>query len=157
MKFSTRQDIEAPAHFVFAQLTDFQSIEKQALRRGIEVKRKDDSQVNGVGAAWEAKVPFRGKWRDLHAEISQYEAPEELVAQARSGGLDMTISMELVPLSPKRTRLIVGFDVRPKTISARILVQSVKFAKTSLQRRFDKRVLKLSGTIAERFETGVSA
>lgn len=157
MKFSTRQDIEAPAYFVFAQLTDFQGIEKQALRRGIEVERKDDPQTNGVGAAWEAKVPFRGKWRDVHAEISQFEAPENLVADARSGGLEMTISIELVPLSPKRTRMIIGLDVRPKTISARILVQSVKFAKVSLQRRFDKRALKLSEGISERFQAGASA
>jgi hypothetical protein len=76
-----------------------------------------------------------------------------LSAEAKSGGLDMTLVVELVPLSPQRTRVTLGYEVRPQTISARILVQSVKFAKTSLQRRFEKRIGKICDNISERYET----
>ena len=70
MKFSTRQDIEAPAEFVFERFADFEGLERQAMRRGIDVKRKSPSQPRGVGAGWTLKVPFRGKLRDLAVEIS---------------------------------------------------------------------------------------
>jgi hypothetical protein len=152
MKFSTRQDIEAPAEFVFAHISDFDGLERQAMRRGVEVERKLRSQPRDVGAAWVLRIPFRGKLRDIDAHISEFDSPNTLVAQAKSGGLDMTLSVELVPLSPMRTRVLIGYDVRPQTLSARILVQSVKFAKASLQRRFDKRVSKFGESIGARYE-----
>ncbi|SEK77719.1 hypothetical protein [Pacificibacter marinus] len=152
MKFSTRQDIEAPADFVFAQMSDFDGLERQAMRRGIEVRRKNPMQPRGIGAAWVLRAPFRGKWRDIDARIAEFDSPNVLVACAKSGGLDMTLSIDLVPLSSVRTRIMLGYDVRPQTLSARILVQSVKFAKASLQRRFDKRVGKFSEVIGARYE-----
>lgn len=153
MKFSTRQDIEAPAAYVFDHISDFDGLERQAMRRGIEVRRKNPSQPRGVGAAWTVRAPFRGKLRDVDAYVSEFDSPNVLTADAKSGGLDMTLHVELVPLSPQRTRMTLGYEVRPQTISARILVQSVKFAKASLQRRFNKRVGKYCADISDRYET----
>ncbi|WP_417261213.1 SRPBCC family protein [Celeribacter sp.] len=152
MKFSTRQDIEAPAEFVFEHFTDFEGLERQAMRRGIEVARKSTHQPRDVGAGWTLKVPFRGKIRDLDAEIVECDAPNTLAATAVSGGLNMEIKSELVPLSPQRTRVTIGYEVRPKTLSARILVQSVKFAKATLQKRFEKRVKKYCEHLSEQYQ-----
>jgi hypothetical protein len=154
MKFSTKHDIEAPSAFVFKQFSDFDGLERQAMRRGVEVRRENVDQHRGVGAAWALRVPFRGKWREIDAHLTEFDEPNAIVALAKSGGLNMTLTIDLVPLSPKRTRVTFGFEVRPQTISARILVQSIKFAKASLQRRFDKRVGKFCDAIGERFEAG---
>jgi hypothetical protein len=153
MKFSTRQDIDAPADFVFAQLSDFDGLERQAMRRGVEVRRKSGSPRTGVGAGWDLQVSFRGKLRDVNAQVTKFDSPNDLGANAKSGGLDMDVDVELVPLSTKRTRVTFGYEVRPSTLSARILVQSVKFAKASLQRRFERRVGKFCDLISERYET----
>lgn len=152
MKFSTRQDIEAPAAFVFDRITDFQGMERQAMRRGIQVARRREEQPRGLGAAWTLKVPFRGKMRDLEAEISDFDTPNSLGANAVSGGLLMLLTVDLVPLSPQRTRLTFGYDVRPKTLSARILVQSVKFAKGTLQKRFEKRITGYCENLSEQYQ-----
>lgn len=152
MKFSTRQDIEAPADFVFDKITDFEGMERQAMRRGIDVARKRPSQPRGLGAGWSLKVPFRGKLRDLDAEVSEFDGPNKLAATAVSGGLNMQLNVELVPLSPQRTRLSFGYDVRPSTLSARILVQSVKFAKGTLQKRFEKRVATYCEHLSEQYQ-----
>ena len=154
MKFSTRQDIEAPAEFVFGRLTDFEGLERQAMRRGIEVQRKSPSQARGVGAGWVLKVPFRGKLRDLEAEVSEYDLPNGLVAEAHSGGLKMVLTADLLALSPLRTRMSLGYDVRPSTLSARILVQSVKFAKGTLQKRFEVRVAKYCENLSDQYQSG---
>ena len=152
MKFSTRQDIEAPADYVFDQITDFDGLERQAIRRGIDVRRKNPAQPRGVGAGWVVQAPFRGKLRNVDAYVSEFDPPNALIADAKSGGLDMTLNVELVPLSPMRTRVTLGYEVRPQTLSARILVQSIKFAKASLQRRFNKRVGAYCAGISERYE-----
>lgn len=152
MKFSTRQDIEAPAEYVFDRLSDFDVLERQAMRRGLSVQRKSAKDVSGVGATWVLQVPFRGKMRDLEAQVVEFERPSHLNVDAKSGGLEMFITLELLPLSPKRTRLIVGYDVKPQTLSARILVQSIKFAKTTLQKRFTKRVAKFCDYLETQYE-----
>lgn len=152
MKFSTREDIEAPIEFVFERLSDFEGLERQAMRRGLEVQRKNPEVGRAVGAIWAMKVPFRGRLRDLTAEVKKLDNPGELNVFAKSGGLNMDVSLELLALSPARTRLVVGFDVRPDTLSARILLQSVKFAKATLQRRFKKRIAKLANYIETQYQ-----
>lgn len=151
MKFSTRKDIEAPADYVFERISDFDALERQAMRRGIEVARKDQDAIRGNGAAWTMKIPFRGKQRELDATVTEFDAPNAVRVSAVSGGLDMELENELVALNPNRTRLVMKLDVRPKTLSARILVQSVKFAKSTLDRRFDRRVGRICDVIGEDF------
>jgi hypothetical protein len=152
MKFSTRQDIEASADFVFQQLTDFDGFERQAMRRGAQVQRKAPSQPIAVGSSWELSLPFRGKQRDVHAQIVTLDAPNQLNGLGLSGGLSMSVDIELVPLSAQRTRVTYGLDVTPKNLSSRILVQSMKFAKTALQRRFERRLSNFTDLINDRYE-----
>lgn len=153
MKFSTREDIEAPIEFIFDRLTDFEGLERQAMRRGLEVSRKNPDIGVAKGALWDMKVPFRGRLRDLKAELVEFEAPNRIVIDAKSGGLNMNVTLDLLPLSPARTRLAIGFDVRPDTLSARILLQSVKFAKATLQRRFKKRAAKFCAYLEAQYES----
>ena len=152
MKFSTREDIEAPIEYVFSRMTDFDGLERQAMRRGIEVKRKNPEIGNVKGAAWRLKVPFRGKLRDLDAELIQFDATNVICVEAVSGGLRMEVTIELLALSPARTRVGFGYEVRPESLSARILVQSVKFAKATLTKRFKKRVANFCKYIEAQYE-----
>lgn len=152
MKFSTRQDIEAPAEFVFEQISDFDGFERQAMRRGVQVQRKTPSAPVGVGSSWQLQMPFRGKQRDINAQITTFDGPNQLTGHAKSGGLNMVLDIELVPLSAKRTRVTYGFEVTPQNLSSRILIQSMKFAKSSLQRRFERRIGNFTEVIDERYE-----
>ncbi|WP_417259688.1 SRPBCC family protein [Celeribacter sp.] len=152
MKFSTHKDIDAPAEYVFERISNFEALERQAMRRGIEVARKDPAQSRGVGAGWTMKVPFRGKTRDLEADVVAFSAPSGLAVNAKSDGLDMVLVVDLVALSPKRTRLAMTFDVKPQTLSARILVQSIKFAKGTLDRRYERKIGQFCSTIREDYD-----
>ncbi|MFT6451247.1 MAG: hypothetical protein ACJA06_000728 [Halocynthiibacter sp.] len=151
MKFSTREDIEAPIEFVYQQVADFDGLEKQALRRGYALERVEAGDAQGMGTAWNARVPFRGKTRELKARISDVSAPTGYCIQSQSGGLGMDFEVELVALSRNRTRVVIGLEVRPNTLSSRLLVQSMKFAKSNLQKRFSRRVGEFAVEIGDRY------
>ena len=140
MKLSTREDIAVPIADVFAHISDFGEFERRAMRRGAEISRIDPPAGPGEGSKWEALFTFRGKERKVKAKVDTLAAPETLTVGSKSGGLDGTFEVRLVALSPSKTRMIVGLELKPTNLSARLLVQSLKLAKGTLTDRFSKAV-----------------
>jgi carbon monoxide dehydrogenase subunit G len=151
MKFSTKEDIEAPAEAVFDMLCDFESFERSAMRRGAEVQRLDSLTTPGVGMAWHAVFQLRGKRREIELEMVTFERPNEIVLESTSQGLIGQMSFELMALSRSRTRVSVELEVKPLNLSARLLVQSLKLAKGSLTRKYKLRVGEYAKGMEERY------
>ena len=151
MKFSTNEDIEAPIEAVFEMLSDFESFERSAMRRGAEVQRVDRLNVPGVGMTWHAAFNLRGKRRELELEMVTYDQPNEIVLESTSPGMLGSMSFDLIAFSRKRTRVKVELEVKPLNLSARLLVQSLKLAKKSLTRRYKLGVANYAKTMEERY------
>ena len=150
MKFSTKEDIEAPIEAVFAMLCDFESFERSAMRRGAEVQRVDSLHTPGVGMTWKAVFPLRGKKREMTVEMVTFERPDEMVLDSISAGMAAQMSFELMALSRNRTRILVALEVKPLTLSARLWVQSLKLAKTNLTKKYKQRVAEYARSMEER-------
>lgn len=150
MEFIARQDIEAPIAWVFQQAADFSAFERQAMRRGADVRRLDSLPRPGSGSAWDVQFRFRGKDRQLRAEVGAYDPPNGYAVAATSPNLEGRLVMELVALSRSRTRLTVRLDVAAKTLPARLLLQSLRLAKAPLNTRFDTRVASFAKEIQDR-------
>ena len=150
MKFSSKEDIEAPIEAVFAAVSDFESFERSAIRRGIEVHRVDESAPVAPGLAWDAAFDLRGKRRNLRLTLTEHTPPESMRFDSESAGLDGVMTVDLVALSPRRTRLGIALELAPKTLSARLFLQSLKLAKSNLTKRFKLRVADFAKTVEER-------
>lgn len=151
MKFSAREDIVAPIDFVYGQVTDFAAIERAALRRGADVVRCDGSGPLVVGSAWDAKFTFRNKLRQVNVALSELDPPNAYKAETHADGLRGYFTVDLVPLSRQRTRLHVTLKIEAKTLSARLMLQSMKLARSSLNKRFKARVAGFAETIESRY------
>lgn len=151
MKFSTKEDVEAPIDAVFDMLCDFESFERAAMRRGAEVQRLDQLSTPGVGMTWHAVFHLRGKRRELELEMVTFERPNEIVLESTSPGLIGQMRFELMALSRSRTRVLVELEVKPLNLSARLLVQSMKLAKGSLTRKYKLRVGEYAKGMEERY------
>lgn len=147
MKFSTREDIEAPASAVFAAASDFAAFERAVLRRGAEVARADLSALPGPGMAWSVRFPVRGRMRRLVCTLDHYDPPNALSCRIDGSGFGGTMTLNLVALSRGRTRLAVQLEIRPLTIAARLMVQAARLNRSAHARRFEERV--------QRFAAGV--
>lgn len=151
MKIKTHEDIEATIEQVFEAVTDFEGFELAALRRGAEVRRTDSMPQPGQGMGWEAKFPYRGRQRVADIKVEQFDRPNQLRVWSKIAGLNADVDIELMALSRTRTRMSLSVDMRPKTIPARLLIQSLKLARTTMLRRFRKRVLEYATSIEARY------
>lgn len=150
MKFSTKEDIEAPAEFVFDEVSDFARFERAAVKRGVEVKRLDTIGVPAPGMAWEIGFKYRGKPRRVDAGLKLFDRPNGMEFYAESSGFAMTPVVTVVALSKKRTRLGMELEIRPRTMAARLMLQSLKLGKGNLSRRFQLRIRSIAEEIEAR-------
>lgn len=153
MKFSTREDIEAPIGYVYGRISDFAGFERRALRQGMQVNRRSDGTVQ-IGTVWDIAFEFRGRSRKVQAELTKLDTEQALEVESNSDGLHALTQVDLVPLSATRTRVLVAFDMRAKTLTARLLLQSLKLAKTKMTKRFKARVLDYAENVEDDYRRG---
>lgn len=155
MKFSAKEDIDAPIEDVFLMLSEIERYERSAMRRGAEVRRTSDPALHGLGMTWDVAFQLRGRHRDMKLEMVAFDSPQHIKIAAGSSSLASDFVLNLVSLSPQRTRVAVSLDLRPKNLSARLLVQSLKLAKASLTKQFKLRVAEYAKDMETRYQQNV--
>jgi len=151
MKFSSRVDIAAPAEFVFGQLADFSTFERAARRRGVSLRRVDTLAVPGPGMSWDIGFRFRGRLRQLTAEITRFDRPEALDYTGKSHGFELSLSLQITAPAAGRSRLHVTLEAKPRTLGARLLLQSAKLGRGRLEASFEDRVATFGTALGARF------
>jgi len=151
MFLSAKEDIEAPIDHVFALMTDFDSIERTAMRRGIDVQRCDSQTEPGTGMEWQVEFEFRGKMRNMTLTLTEFDSPQALTFEGVSQGLSGTVSVDLVAMSKTRTRMSVDLELEASTLSARLVLQSLKLARTKINKGFHLRVANYATELEGRY------
>ena len=140
MKFSSHEDINALAQAVFAALSDHEQFQRVMQQRGVAMRRVDDRPDLGPGMAWEIDFKFRGRARKLRCLVTEVQGPERLCLSNESDGLTGNVAISVLSLARQRSRVLVAVEMKPKNLSARLLLQSMRFAKGSLDRKFKSRI-----------------
>lgn len=154
MKFSTQEVMDLPIGDVFTMLTAFDQFERAAMRRGADIRRVDNPLQPGVGAQWFARIEVRGRSREIDLKVVQCQRPHHLTLEFTSQGMRGESGVDLIALSQSRTRLVVGLEMRPLTLSARLLLQSLKLTKPTLTRKYKQRIAQMIREMAERHRRG---
>ncbi len=123
------------------------------MRQGIDVNRRADGDAV-VGTIWDIAFEFRGRARKVQAELTKLEPEQAIEIESQSDGLIAVTQVDLIALSATRTRVIVSFDMRAKTLTARLLLQSLKLAKAKMTQRFKARVLDYAENIEDDYRRG---
>lgn len=153
MEFTTREDIEAPIEYVFDQVTDFASFERSIMRRGGDVERIAGGDTAAVGTKWRVKFLLRGAERLVNAQVVAVDAPNAVTIDITSKSADATLKVDLVALSPARTRLYVSAAAAAKSIPAKLLFQSVKFARHKNKGKFSALVASFAEDVETRYRS----
>lgn len=151
MKLSGRTDIGAPIAFVYDFLSDFEGWERSAMRRGADVHRTDKLRVAGVGMSWQARFAWRGKERQVRVRLNRMDRPNNVAIDFDGPSVEGALNIELVELSAKRTRMLMQTEIKPRTLAARLFLQSLRLAKVKVQKRYDGRLAAIAKEVEARF------
>lgn len=157
MKFNSTQDINAPLEFVFQQASDFQRFETFGLRAGAKIKRTDNLSGTQKGMHWLIKADVRGKERAFDISLKEFDTPRHLEVLSTVKGFIATATIDLMELSKTQTRMKITLDVKPQSISARLLIQSAKLARSSLNRKYNARVEQFAKHIEQEYANRAAA
>lgn len=152
MKLTSKTDLDVPVSFVYATLADHPAWEREALRRGARVERPADAPATGVGATWRVRGRFRGKERKVSVRLTQAALNEVMTYDLDSPSIEGQAQFEVLALSPRRTRLRVVLEVRPRTLAARLFLNTLRLTRRRVEARFDARTAQLARRIAEIYQ-----
>lgn len=151
MKFETIEDLDMPRKAAFDMLSEFTFFERMAMRRGAEVSRRNADHKTGLGAAWDLNIPWRGKTVKMQVDVVRFEENDALGFQANAPAIEVMLDVELVALSNHKTRLLVKSDISAKTLTGRLLLQSMKLTRGKIEKRMKKRIAEQSRNLEERY------
>lgn len=151
MKLKAKKDIEAALADTFAVLSDFEAFERAALRQGAEIERigKAPSASFEIGDQWNVRFDFRGRRREVRSRLARYEPPHAYAFEGESPNFLLALQVGLIQLSRNYTRVTVECEIRPRSFSGRLLLQTLKLARARIDARFALRIDQL-GTLAQR-------
>jgi hypothetical protein len=152
MKLTAKTDLEVPADAVYASLMDHQTWEREAVRRGVGVERPSDMPLAGVGAGWRIKARYRGKMRNVLVRINSLTPGQSADFAIEGQSVDGNVVFDVLALSPRRSRLRVSIDIRPKTLAARLFLNTLRLAKGRVQARLETRLGKLGQHLKDRHQ-----
>ena len=146
MKFVAKEDIALPQQVLFDFMADFQMFERVAIRRGVEITRSG-SMASSDGLKWDCTFEFRGRDRMACVHLDEFSAPEKMAFLITNPALDNRVEITVSALSKKQSRFQVSTVLEPKTLTARLLIQSMKLARSKYNKRFQKRVAEVANEL----------
>jgi hypothetical protein len=135
MKFKVSEDVDAPQGMVWAAFTDFSSFESDARGRGATLTRVGNWASTAEGVEWRGEVTIRGKARAITSKVTRLVPQELCVVESRIGGMDSHYEMSFIPLSQEVTRVAIMLDLSANTLTARLLLQTMKLARGKVLQR----------------------
>lgn len=150
MEFHAEEEVRLRPRRAWAEVTNFSGFEKLIRDRGGAVTRSETPDPPGLGTTWEGRFTYSGKPRDVTAEVTRFEPPHHLHIALTSAGLSGQTRVELTDLGQRRTRISVHLTLEARTLKARIFLQPLKLAQSTLEARFAKAVARLTRAMEKR-------
>ena len=114
---------------VWARFTDFLGFEEDARGRGAILNRVGNWTQTVQGVEWRGEVTVRGKSRPITAKVTQLVPQELCIVDSRIGGMKCHQEIIFMPLSTTVTRVALMLDLSADTLTARLLLQTMKLAR----------------------------
>lgn len=152
MHFVVRRDLDAPADYVFDSFSDFEGFERLATLRGAKVRR-----LGGTDPAWQVQFALNRKPRRLAVRLEEAARPGSMLFDGESKHMNGDLRLDFATLGAERTRLTLRFEMKPVTLTARIMLQTLRLGRGRMTARLHGGLDRLAYGIETRFRAGEPA
>ncbi|PRY23110.1 polyketide cyclase/dehydrase/lipid transport protein [Aliiruegeria haliotis] len=154
MKFSTREEIDAPVQDVWKAVTDTATFEERARGKGVQVTAGQEADALKPGDSWSAEFDFHGMSRKMEVNVTNLKAPVAYDIASRVSGVNSLLSVQLEALPKDRTRMALALDLTPASVPGRVLIQTLKLAKATLDKRFRRAIRRFAKDLGRKDHAG---
>ncbi|MDZ4135497.1 MAG: SRPBCC family protein, partial [Paracoccaceae bacterium] len=117
--------------------------------------RTDTLRVAGPGMAWLVQFPYRGKDRKVAIRLTDQKADQCLGFAGSSAMVDGSVTLDLLEMGAKRTRVTVVTEIKPRTLTARLFLQTLRLARARMTKRYQTRIAQLGADIEDRYRSKI--
>lgn len=157
MRLKSTHVINAPKDYVFDRISDFDSFERYIHEQGGTAERTDDVAGIQVGMSWHISGTFRKKNRKVDMTLDHYYPSDKMKYAVETENMNASIFFELSEIAPGQTEMSLFIDPEARNISARLILQSVKLAKKTIEKRITTRVQNFGDQIEADYRTSTAA
>ena len=154
MQFRHSQDIDAPAEYVFARITDFKKFENHSGPTGFSFKRQGRLPVR-IGTRWDISVPVRGRVRRFSAELSEYLPPRTLSYKSASLKYEGIMSLTIKPVSDTSCRLELLVVAKSRSFATSLVFNTIRLARRRINKRMNAEMGKFAKRLAKEYRAQV--
>lgn len=151
MQFKHTEEIDAPAEYVFARITNFKKFESHKGPEGFHFKRQGRLPVH-IGTRWDISVPVRGRNRRFSAELSEYIPPRTLSYKSASLKYEGVMSLTVRPVSETSCRLDMQLVAKSRSFSTSLIFNSIRLARRRINRRVNMQMKKFAKRMASEYK-----
>ncbi|MEO1637831.1 MAG: SRPBCC family protein [Pseudomonadota bacterium] len=152
MRLTATEDVTAPADAFFAQVSDFAALADRARSLGAIVTARQEGPAV-AGMAWDIAFQFRGRDRAVVATLTRFDAPDGYTVETVMEGLIAETQVTVASLDAHRSQLEVICELSAKSLTARLLLQSLKLGRGRIAARFQARISEYAQLAAGRAQT----
>lgn len=145
MQFKQSQEINAPASYVFARITDYARFENGTTDARFSFKRQKRQPVR-IGTRWNISVDVRGKSRRFVAELSEMVPPRTVSYKSSSSKYQAVFSLSVEQLGAEKCRVNMLLVAKSKNFATALIFNSIRIAR----KRINKRMADESATYAKK-------
>lgn len=140
MRLKAIHQIKAPKDYVFERISDFDSFERYIHEIGGTADRTDDVAGIQPGMSWHISGTFRKKHREVDLTLDHFHPSDKIKYAVETENMNAAIFFELSDTAAGETELALFIDPEARNISARLVLQSVKLAKKTIEKRITSRI-----------------
>ncbi|MCV2874708.1 hypothetical protein OE810_00425 [Rhodobacteraceae bacterium XHP0102] len=155
MKFKATEDIDAPLELVFERFCDFRHIEDELTGRGAKLTREGGWVQPRKGASWSGEIKLRGRARPVSSQITSLIHEEALTIESQIGGMQSLYELRFQGINPQMSRVSATLELKPTTLSARLVIQSLKLARGRVLQRMTGYLVRRGNEVEAEFRASL--